>query len=584
MEPIYWNCIIAHSITAFSYFGIPTVIGVFFAKTKATIPSKFWLAFLLSGGFVLFCGFHHLLAIFEPHSVVSLLHLGVLDVMAFVSLSALLYMMPTAYQIVEAIAKSQEDTRELQRSQQMQRLFLDQGPFLAYIKDEQSRMLYYNQEIQSRFSVNPQEWVGKTDSEVLTDPEEARRVMENDQVVLRTVRPLRLIEEVKMPGHDQPCYWLSFKFPFNDYATGAYRIGGISIEITESIEAQRSLTDLNRQLEEKALELEAKKRELIYLSDMADMLYSCESENEMYQVVALTCSKLFPKMSGSIYIIANSKNYVQMNSFWGGQRSSKEIFSLSDCWALRRGKLNLLSPHNNSGLMCSHLIQPLSGTHLCVPLFGQGEVVGILHIDTLEEISPEAQQITEIIARTLGIALNNLSIKQRLTHDSLRDGMTQLFNQSYMQSITEQRLAEAERLGQPLSVIFLDIDNFKSYNSRYGHVTANIVLQGLAKLLLKSIRSFDIACRWGGEEFVIVMPNMTLETLRKRVEQLRIDIEQMQLKDGDRILESITASFGIAVSEPGITVKDFLDRANQAMLEAKRTGKNRVMEYVNNYY
>ncbi|MHC0063379.1 diguanylate cyclase [Nostoc sp. UIC 10890] len=580
MEPIYWNCIIAHGITAFSYFGIPIIIGVFFAKTKATIPSQFWLAFLLSGGFILFCGFHHLLAIFEPHSAVSLLHLGVLDVMAFVSLSALLYLTPTAYQIVKAIAKSQEDTHELQRSQQMQQLFLDNGPFGAYIKDEQSRLLYYNQELQSRFSVDPQEWLGRTDSEFLPDPEQGRRVMENDQFVLKTLRPLKLIEEVKISDNDQPCYWLSFKFPFTDYATGAYRIGGISIDITESIEAQRSLTDLNRQLEEKTLELEAKKRELIYLSDMADMLYSCESEDEVYQVVALTCSKLFPNMSGSIYIIANSKNYVQMNSFWGGERSSKEIFSLSDCWALRRGKFNLLSPRN-SGLICSHLIQPVSGTHLCVPLFAQGEVVGILHIDALEEISPEDQQITEIIARTLGIALNNLSIKQRLTHDSLRDGMTQLFNQSYMQSITEQRLAEAERSGQPLSIIFLDIDNFKSYNSRYGHVTANIVLQGLAKLLLKSIRSFDIPCRWGGEEFVIVMPNMTLETLRKRVEQLRLDIEQMQLKDGDQILQSITASFGIAVSEPGITVKDLLNRANQAMLEAKRTGKNRVREYVN---
>ncbi|MGF1933341.1 MAG: diguanylate cyclase [Nostoc sp. ChiQUE02] len=582
MESIYWNCIIAHGITAFSYFGIPTVIGVFFAKTKATIPSKFWLAFFLSGGFVLFCGFHHFLAIFEPHMTVSLLHLGVLDLMAFVSLSALFYLTPTAYQIVEAIARYQEDTRELQRSQQMQRLFLDQGPFGAYIKDEQSRILYYNQELQSRFSVDPQEWVGKTDSEFLPDPEEGRRVMENDRVVLKTLRPLKLIEEVKIPGNDQPCYWLSFKFPFSDYATGACRIGGISIDITESIEAQRSLTDLNRQLEEKALELEAKKRELIYLSDMADMLYSCESEDEVYQVVALTCSKLFPNMSGSIYIISNSKNYVQMNSIWGDERTSKEIFSQSECWALRRGKLNLLSPRN-FGLMCSHLIQPVIGTHLCVPFFGQGEIVGVLHIYTLEEICPEDQQITEIIARTLGIALNNLSIKQRLTYDNLRDGMTQLFNQNYMQSITEQRLAEAERLGQPLSVIFLDIDNFKSYNTRYGHVTANIVLQGLAKLLLKSIRSFDIPCRWGGEEFVIVMPNMTLETLRKRVEQLRIDIEQMQLKDGDRILENITASFGIAVSEPGITVKDFLDRANQAMLEAKRTGKNRVMEYVNTY-
>ncbi|QLE50525.1 diguanylate cyclase [Nostoc sp. C057] len=582
MQSIYWNCIIAHSITAFSCFGIPVLIGVFFAKTKATIPSKFWLAFLLSGGFVLLCGFHHFLAIFETHSAISLLQLVVLDVMAFVSLSALLYLMPTAYQIVEAIAKYQEDTRELQRSQQMQRLFLDQGPFGAYIKDEQSRVLYYNQELQSRFSVDSQEWLGKTDSEFLPDPEEGQRVMENDQVVLKTLRPLKLIEEVKVPGNNQPCYWLSFKFPFSDGATGDRRIGGISIDITESIEAQRSLTDLNRQLEEKTLKLEAKKRELIYLSDMADMLYCCESEDEVYQVVALTCSKLFPNMSGCIYIIANSKNYVQMNSFWGDKRTSKEVFSLSECWALRRGKFNLLSS-GNSGLMCNHLIQPISGIHLCVPLFGQGEVVGILHIYALEEISPEDQQITEIIARTLGFALNNLSVKQRLTYDNLRDGMTQLFNQSYMETILEQRLAEAERSGQPLSVIFLDIDNFKSYNSRYGHVTANIVIQGLGKLLLKSIRSFDIPCRWGGEEFVIVMPNMTLEALRKRVEQLRADIEQMQLKDGDQILQGITASFGIAVSEPGITVKDFLNRANQAMLEAKRTGKNRVMEYVNRY-
>ncbi|MEH2375196.1 diguanylate cyclase [Nostoc sp.] len=582
MEPIYWNCIIAHGITAFSYFGIPILIGIFFIKTKATVPSKFWLAFLLSGGFILFCGFHHLLAVLEPHSPVSLLHLGVLDVMAFISLSTLLYLMPTVYQILKAIARFQEDNRELEGRLQMQRLFLDNGPFIAYIKDEQSRMLYYNNLVQSRFSVDPQEWLGKTDIEFLANLQQARQIIENDQMVLKTLRPLKLIEEVNMPGNDQPCYWLSFKFPFNDYATGANRLGGFSIDITESIETERLLIDLNQELEERTLKSEAKKRELIYLSDMADMLYSCESENDVYQVVGLTCSKLFPNMSGCICVIANSKNYVEMNSIWGGETRSKEIFSKSECWALLRGKFNLLSPHN-SGLICSHLIQPVSGANLCVPLFAQGGVVGILYIHTLEEITPEEQQLSEIIARTLGFTLNNLSIKQRLTHDNLRDGMTQLFNQNYMQTITEQRLAEAERSGQTLSVIFLDIDNFKSYNSRYGHLTANIALQGLAKLLLKSIRSFDIACRWGGEEFVIVMPNMTLETLRKRVEQIRVDVEQMQLKDGDQILESITASFGIAVSEPGITVKDFLNRADQAMLEAKRTGKNRVMEYVNTY-
>lgn len=578
MEVIYWNYIIAHGITAFSYLGIPIVIAVLFGRTKANVPSQFWLAFFLSGTFILFCGFHHLLAIFEPHMPVSLLHLGVLDIMAFISISTLIWLMPTAYQIVEVIAKFQEDARQLQLSQQMQQLFLDQGPFGAYIKDEQSRVLYYNQELQSKFLVGPCEWLGKTDKEFLPDPEQGRQVMENDQIVLKTQRPMKLIEEVRTPTSEQPYYWLSFKFPFSDHRTGERRLGGISIDITESVEAQRQIADLSRQLEQKTLILEAKNRQVTYLSEMVNMLYTCESEDEVYQVVALTCTKLFPSMSGCINIIANSKNYVEMKSFWGGEKQSKEIFSQSECWALRRGKLNLLSPHN-TGLTCSHLKQPVRGAHLCVPLLGQVEVVGLLHIHSLEEIGSEEQQIAEIIAKYLALALNNLLMKQRLTHDNLRDGLTQLFNPSYMQAITEQRLAEAERLGQSLGIVFLDIDNFKSYNSRYGHLTANIAIKTLAKQLLKSIRSFDIACRWGGDEFVIIMPNVTVETLTERVEQLRIEISQMQLQDGDQILESITASFGIAISEPGITVKDLLNRANQAMLEAKRTFKNQVAAY-----
>ncbi|MEJ1931645.1 diguanylate cyclase, partial [Nostoc sp. NIES-2111] len=567
-----------HGITAFSYFGIPIVLAILFAKTKASVPSKFWLAFFLSGAFILFCGLHHFLAIFEPHSQISWLHLSVINIMAFISLSTLLWLMPTAYQLVELIKKVKEDALELQRSQQMQQLFLDQGPFGAYIKDEQSRVLYYNQEIQSKFLVGPLEWLGKTDQEFLPDPEQGRRVMENDQIVLKALRPLKVIEEVNVPSSEQSYYWLSFKFPFIDHTTGERRIGGISIDITESVEAQRHIADLTKQLEQKSITLEAKNIQITYLSDMVNMLYVCESEDEAYQVVALTCTKLFPNMSGSINIIANSKNYVEMKSFWGKEQQSKEVFSKFECWALRRGKLNLLSPHN-PGLMCNHLRLPVSGSHLCVPLLGQAEVVGFLHIHALEEIGSEAQQIAEIIARYLAFALNNLLMKQRLTHDNLRDGLTGLFNPSYMQTITEQRLAEAERLGQSLGVVFLDIDNFKSYNSRYGHLTANIALKALAKQLSQSIRSFDIACRWGGDEFVIIMPNVTMQTLTERVEQLRVDISQMQLKDGEQILESITASFGIAISEPGITVKDLLNRANQAMLEAKRSFKNQVNAY-----
>jgi diguanylate cyclase (GGDEF)-like protein len=578
MEAILSNWAIAHSVTAFSYFGIPIIIGYFFSKTKAIIPKKFWLAVFLSAGFILTCGIHHLLAVFEPHQTVGILHLAVIDLMAFVSFSALLCLMPTAYQIVEAIAKYQEDARELQRSQQLQRLFLDQGPFGAYIKDEHSKMLYYNQELQSRFLVSSQEWLGKTDSDFLPDPEEGLRVMENDQIVLKTLRPLKLIEEVKNLGNKEPCYWLSYKFPFSDYATGDRRLGGISIDITDSVIAQRSLTQLNQQLEEITQILEAKNQQVTHLSDMVDMLFSSETEDEVYQVIILSCSKLFPQMSGCINIISKSKNYVQINGFWGSQRTSKQVFSLSECWALRRGKFNLMSPHK-PGLICSHLTQPVNGTHLCIPLFGQLAVVGFLHFYNLEEISLEQQQIAEIIARYSAFALNNLSMKQRLTNSSLQDGMTGLFNQSYMQTIIDQRLAEAERSGRSVGIAFLDIDNFKSYNSRYGHLTANIAIKKLAEVMLKSTRPSDIACRWGGEEFVIGMPNITLEKLRERAEQLRVEIEKMQLREGDRVLDHITVSIGIAVSEPGIKLDDLLRRANHAMLEAKRTGKNRVVGY-----
>jgi len=166
---------------------------------------------------------------------------------------------------------------------------------------------------------------------------------------------------------------------------------------------------------------------------------------------------------------------------------------------------------------------------------------------------------------------------QQSQHNADRDALTQLFNR---QALTRelQRLLHGEQRPEFVGLIFCDVDHFKHCNDEYGHLLGDRVLQRIGALILDQCPSEAIAARFGGEEFAIVLPGATLEQAAALAENLRQRLEQLQIRvrKSDKVLDKISASFGVACSTSGDNVDSLLDRADQALYAAKRAGRNRV--------
>jgi len=166
----------------------------------------------------------------------------------------------------------------------------------------------------------------------------------------------------------------------------------------------------------------------------------------------------------------------------------------------------------------------------------------------------------------------------KLREESIRDHLTGLFNRRYLDETLDREIRRAKRAAIPVGVIMMDIDHFKHLNDKFGHAAGDIVLQEVSKLLISKIRYADIVCRYGGEEFVIVMPEASLETTHRRAENLRMEVKGLELFFKNQNLGSITLSSGVAVfPDHGVTGQAVLQSADTALYAAKRSGRDRVV-------
>ncbi|MGL1862267.1 MAG: diguanylate cyclase [Pseudodesulfovibrio sp.] len=156
---------------------------------------------------------------------------------------------------------------------------------------------------------------------------------------------------------------------------------------------------------------------------------------------------------------------------------------------------------------------------------------------------------------------------------ALFDPLTNLYNRRSFDSFFERELARSNRYGSHLSVILVDIDHFKKVNDTYGHPVGDDVLKRLAKILKESIRTSDMVCRWGGEEFVILMPETDLEAAAEKAESVRKSIEAYTFPK----VGQLTASFGISYPLKDEAAMVLFERVDQALYQAKDTGRNRVV-------
>lgn len=345
-----------------------------------------------------------------------------------------------------------------------------------------------------------------------------------------------------------------------------------------SMEAARSANlDLSQSLEE----AQRLSHALRQLSELGEMLQGCRNISEAVNGIEVSMPRLLPGYSGSIGLINASQNLVETITYWGSPPTDESaLFGPDDCWALRRGHAYPLAG-SIPAFTCRHLEPVLAERpeigHLCVPMVAQGEMLGILTLTCEHAITSE--QRTNIVAATeqISMALANLKLQETLRTQSLRDPLTGLFNRRYLEASLEREVQRAERRGLPLSVLMIDIDYFKRFNDSHGHEAGDALLAQFGALLGRIVRSEDVSCRYGGEEFTVLMPETDIAQGVARAEEICAAVRQLTVQHRNQALDPITVSIGVAChGAHGRTPDELLRNADNALYFAKNSGRDRV--------
>jgi diguanylate cyclase (GGDEF)-like protein len=217
----------------------------------------------------------------------------------------------------------------------------------------------------------------------------------------------------------------------------------------------------------------------------------------------------------------------------------------------------------------------------------QNEALGIVSLqmrasqDQIEPLprssSDDVRQLAGVLARQVASALGNLKLKESLKNQSICDPLTGLFNRRYMEESVEREFSRANRSKTSVAIIMMDLDHFKQFNDTFGHQAGDTLLRSLGDLLKRNTRGQDIACRYGGEEFAIVLSDSNLAGALQRAEILRQQVKQLSVEYAGQLLGAVSVSMGIALfPDHGTSMGDVLRSADQALYSAKREGRDRV--------
>jgi diguanylate cyclase (GGDEF)-like protein/PAS domain S-box-containing protein len=350
-------------------------------------------------------------------------------------------------------------------------------------------------------------------------------------------------------------------------------------EISARRKSDLAIRRNNRALLATVQQLESFHRDGELLARMAELLQSCAQRAEAYEIVRETGLQLFPQSSGALFVYRESRDVLEHVASWGEGPTPDKTLAPEECWALRLG--NAHYAHANGFIRCRHAHESHQG-YACVPFHGQGQVLGLFHISV--EVNPgtrrptrETEQRLQAMTDRVGAALSNLRLRDAMREMALRDGLTGLYNRRYLEDALNREVHRAERGGKPLAVIMIDIDNFKQFNDRHGHDAGDFVLSALARAISRHIRPSDLACRYGGEEFAVVLPEASLDLACQRAEEMRLAIRSTNLTHLGQTLAAPSASFGVAVYPGhGASAPDLLKAADRALYRAKREGRDCV--------
>jgi diguanylate cyclase (GGDEF)-like protein len=211
------------------------------------------------------------------------------------------------------------------------------------------------------------------------------------------------------------------------------------------------------------------------------------------------------------------------------------------------------------------------------PLLVGGTAVGVLGVRPEDgTLAADRRRIIEAAAALLAVSVKNAQLFREVKENSVKDALTGCFTRGHSLEVIDSELRRARRSHTPVTMIMFDLDHFKDVNDRYGHLCGDAVLSAVGKRMKEVLRGSDLKCRYGGEEFLVLLPETPLHGARRVAETLRREISERPVHWSGEAL-TITASFGLAQTMPGeVNVQSVISRADQALYRAKDDGRNCV--------
>lgn len=325
-----------------------------------------------------------------------------------------------------------------------------------------------------------------------------------------------------------------------------------------------------------AIEAQQAWTRLELLFKMTDMLQSALGPADANEVLRSTACSLMPGFGGALYIFNNSGDRLALSTSWNWPDSGpcEATIAPDDCWAVKRGKVHL-NLVGDTALCCHHHQKGL--VTLEIPMMARGEIYGLLLVERSGASAADDLRsvlgVATALADAMSLSLSNLALRERLRTQALRDTLTGLYNRRYMEDALQRAADQASRSQSPLSILMIDLDHFKKLNDEHGHAMGDAVLTETAAAILGVIRPCDVACRYGGEELVVLLPDCPLEEACAKADVIRSRIERLSEVHG----MPVSASFGVATIPETSNERDALADADRALYRAKEQGRNRVV-------
>ncbi|MDR3416707.1 MAG: sensor domain-containing diguanylate cyclase [Nevskia sp.] len=359
-------------------------------------------------------------------------------------------------------------------------------------------------------------------------------------------------------------------------AVALWRMAPVAIRFIHERERNgRELESGNLRLKESLELIEQQREGLERLNRVSQLMQSCRDAGELALLVTHTAREWSGAPSGALFMAEQPGGRAEFASGWGDLSTPNPPIDGLACWALRQGRMH---PDATSQATppCRYFAAG-DTRHLCFPLVAENQNSGVLQLRGVQSIEdPQLRTLLTAFVARAALSLANIQLRERLLAQSIRDPLTGMFNRRFLEESLRLEETRARRNGGSFAVIMFDLDHFKRLNDRFGHEAGDRALCALAEIVRCQLRGGDVACRYGGEEFVLVLPGAAVQVALQRAEAIRVELERTVLEHRGETLDTITASAGVAAfPDFGDSADAVLRSADAALYRAKSHGRNR---------